>query len=199
MKKKETTRARPSKKKPLLKDPPQYRFESSVNFLRDDWLLSKSKEWLIEKLNKAEKWGRAGDEEEKAQKEIATLQSSMIEELLPDAKRGKKVLEGAKKSGKSKNEIFRALKPLYQREAEIIWNEELKLGNLGVATRLVDRINSRIELTKKIIKEKGKGEESWNENDPLNIIAKLLWENKMRANPNTIRKIIKKPTQKTRT
>lgn len=114
-----------------------------------------------------------------------------IERLIPHAKRGKKVLQGAKESAKSKNEIYRTINPLYQREAENIWSQYPDLPKSHVAGKLANKINALIKLVE--------NEDKWDEKNPLSEIAILLSDNNLKANPHTIRRIIKKPPQKTRT
>jgi len=69
-----------------------------------------------------------------------------IKKLLPDAEREKKAFPGAKDVGRSRNEINRTLRELYQAEAERICGQNPKLSDSQVAKSLAPKINALINL-----------------------------------------------------
>jgi len=101
-----------------------------------------------------------------------------IKNLTPHAIRGKKVLQGAKNAGRSKTQVYRDLRKLYQLAAERIWAKNPSFSKLRVAKKLVKGI---ADLNK-----------SWDDSSPLSKLATLLSDNDLKPNCNTIRRIISK-------
>jgi len=87
-------------------------------------------------------------------------------------------LQGAKKAGRSKTQIYGGLKEFFQSAADGIWERHPDFSKLQVARMISKGI---ADLAK-----------NWNDNSPLAALASLLSDNDLEANPNTIRRLIRK-------
>jgi len=104
-----------------------------------------------------------------------------VEEMTPDVIRGRKVLQGARRAGRNKNQSYRELRKLYQERANLLWKK--RPGE------------SKSQVARKIIKELKAEMNDHHEAHSVSPLAELL----VNLNPDnptnfhTIRRIIKPP------